>query len=143
MLNSVILMGRLTKNPDLRRTTTGTSVCSFSVAVDNGYGDNKKTDFINCVAWKGTAEFVSKYFTKGQMIALSGRISTRSWDDNGTTRYATEVIAREVEFCGSKAEGQSNANAFDTARSPIPNDNTMSDIDGFVVIDDMDLDLPF
>ena len=140
MLNSVTLMGRLTRNPELKQTGSGTSVCSFSIAVDNGYGDNKKTDFINCVAWKGTAEFVSKYFTKGQMIVLSGRLSTRSWDDNGTTRYVTEVIAREVEFCGSKSEGQSNNNSFDAARSPIPNNNAIPN--GFMEVDD-DLDLPF
>lgn len=131
MLNSVILMGRLTRTPELRQTREGTLVCSFSVAVDNGYGENKKTDFINCVAWKGTAEFVSKYFTKGQMIALSGRLSTRTWDDNGTTRYATEVSVREVEFCGGKTEGQNNAES-----SPLP------DVDGFVPMGDDD-DLPF
>ena len=130
MINSV-LMGRLTRDPELRQTNSGTLVCSFSVAVDNGYGENKKTDFINCVAWKGTAEFVSKYFAKGQMIALSGRLSTRTWDDNGTTRYATEVSVREVEFCGSKAEGQNNADS-----SPLP------DADGFVPMGDDD-DLPF
>lgn len=134
MLNSVVLMGRLTKTPELKQTSSGTPVCSFSVAVDNGYGENKKTDFINCVAWKSTAEFVSKYFTKGQMIALSGRISTRSYDDNGTTRYITEVVAREVEFCGSKAEGQSNATS-----TPVPE---ITPTDDFVVLEP-DSDLPF
>lgn len=118
MINSVVLMGRLTRDPELRQTTSGTPVCSFSVAVDNGYGENKKTDFINCVAWKSTAEFVSKYFTKGQMIALTGRISTRTWDDNGTIRYATEVTVREVSFCGSKTEGQNSSNTFDSPTLP-------------------------
>lgn len=134
MLNSVVLMGRLTKTPELKQTASGTSVCGFSVAVDNGYGENKKTDFISCVAWRSTAEFVSKHFTKGQMIALSGRISTRSYDDNGTTRYTTEVVAREVAFCGSKTEGQSNE-----ISTPVPN---ITPTDDFVVLTDSD-DLPF
>lgn len=131
MINSVVLMGRLTRDPELRETKSSTPVCSFSVAVDNGYGENKKTDFINCVAWKSTAEFISRYFTKGQMIALSGRISTRTWDDNGTTRYATEVSVREVDFCGSKNEGQNNADS-----SPLPSP------DGFAPMGNDD-DLPF
>lgn len=133
MINSVVLMGRLTRNPELKQTDKGTLVCSFSVAVDNGYGENKKTDFINCVAWNKTAEFVSKYFTKGQMIALAGRISTRTWDDNGTTRYATEVSVREVDFCGSKADGQSNT----ADASPLPSP------DGFFSADSFSDDLPF
>jgi single-strand DNA-binding protein len=133
MLNKVILMGRLTREPELKATQSGTSVCSFSVAVDNGYGENKKTSFINCVAWRGQAEFLSKYFTKGQMIALVGRIETRTWDDNGTTRYATEVIVNEVEFCGSKADGQSNT----ADASPLPSP------DGFFSADSFSDDLPF
>ena len=128
MLNSVIIMGRLTRDPILRQTTSGTSVCSISVAVDNGYGDNKKTDFINCVAWKSTAEFVSKYFKKGQMIAISGRLATRSWDDCGTTRYATEVSVREVDFCGGKNDNQAN----ETIPLPSPDEY-------FEVVDDSDL----
>lgn len=131
MLNSVILMGRLTREPELRQTDAGTSVCRFSIAVDNGYGENKKTDFINCVSFNGTAEFVAKYFSKGQMIALSGRISSRSWDDNGTTRYATEVIAREVEFCGGKAEAQTESNT--QGASPLPSP------DGFFTASEDDL----
>ncbi len=80
MINKVILMGRLTKDPELRRTGNQTPVCTFSIAVDNGYGENKHTDFINCVTWNRTAEFVSKYFTKGKMIIVIGRISARSWE---------------------------------------------------------------
>ena len=134
MLNSVILMGRLTRDPELRQTDAGTSVCRFSIAVDNGYGENKKTDFINCVAFKGTAEFVSKYFSKGQMIALSGRLSTRTWDDNGTTRYATEVSVRAVDFCGSKADGQNSGTNNETYdASPLPSP------DGFFQASDDDL----
>lgn len=132
MLNSVILMGRLTRDPELRQTDKGTLVCSFSVAVDNGYGETKKTDFINCVAWRQTAEFISKYFKKGSMIALEGRLSTRTWDDNGTTRYATEVSVREVDFCGGKSEGQNNT----SDASPLP------DADGFAPMGNDD-ELPF
>lgn len=132
MLNNVVLMGRLTRNPELRQTTSGANVCGFSVAVDNGYGENKKTDFINCVAWKSTAEFIAKYFIKGQMIALSGRLSTRTWDDNGTTRYVTEVTAREVEFCGSKSNDE---------QSSIANNDSVN-TDDFVPVPD-DGELPF
>lgn len=110
MINKVILMGRLTKDPELRRTGNQTPVCTFSIAVDNGYGENKQTDFINCVAWNKTAEFVSKYFTKGKMIIVIGRISTRSWEtQDGKRNYATEVIASEVSFGESKAENPSTA----------------------------------
>ena len=134
MLNVVTRMGRLTREPELRSTATGTPVCSFSVAVDNGYGDNKKTDFINCVAWKGQAEFIAKYFAKGQMIALSGRLTTRTWDDNGTTRYATEVTVREVDFCGGKNESQNSGTSNETYdASPLPSP------DGFFTASDDDL----
>ena len=103
MLNKVILMGRLTKNPELRVTNSGKNVTSFTIAVDTGFGEDKKTDFINCVAWNKKAEFVSKYFTKGQMIIVLGRISTRDYEDkNGNKKYITEVIANEVQFGESK-----------------------------------------
>ena len=103
MINKAILMGRLTRDPELRHTGTGTPVCSFSVAVDNGYGENKRTDFINCVAWNKTAEFVTNYFGKGKMIIVDGRIQSRSWEDqNGEKRYATEVIAERVGFGETK-----------------------------------------
>ena len=129
MINKVILMGRLTKDPELRRTGNQTPVCTFSIAVDNGYGENKQTDFINCVAWNKTAEFVSKYFTKGKMIIVIGRISTRSWEtQDGKRNYATEVIASEVSFGESKA-----AQATQTA----PLDEDFEPLD---VIDD---DLPW
>ena len=108
MINKVILMGRLTRDPELRHTNSGASVCSFSVAVDNGYGENRQTDFINCVAWRQTAEFISKYFRKGSMVALEGSIQTRSWDDQeGKKRYATEVIVNQVYFAESKRDSQS------------------------------------
>ena len=103
MINKAILMGRLTRDPELRHTGTGTPVCSFSIAIDNGYGENRQTDFINCVAWNKTAEFVSNYFQKGRMIIVIGRISTRSWEgQDGKKNYVTEVVASEVSFVESK-----------------------------------------
>lgn len=107
-MNKVILMGRLTKEPEIRYTpSNGTAVCQFTVAVDRRFKSEgqPQADFINCVAWRTTAEFVSKYFTKGSRIAIVGQIQTRTWDDNdGKRHYVTEVIADEVEFCESKRQ---------------------------------------
>lgn len=106
MLNKVILMGRFTRDPELRSTPQGVSTCSFSLAVGRNFardGEERKADFINCVAWRQTAEFISKYFKKGNMIALEGSIQTRTWDDqDGKKRYATEVIVSDVYFAESK-----------------------------------------
>ena len=106
MLNKVILMGRFTRDPELRSTPQGVSTCAFSIAVDRNFvraGEDRKADFINCVAWRQTAEFISKYFKKGSMVALEGSIQTRSWDDtDGKKRYATEVIVNQVYFAESK-----------------------------------------
>ena len=105
-INNVMLLGRLTRDPELRHTQSGTSVASFTLAVD---GFNKgDVDFINCVAWRQTGEFVSKYFEKGDQLALTGRISVRNYEDkNGDKRTATEVIAERVSFCGGKkSEGK-------------------------------------
>lgn len=106
MLNKVILMGRLTRDPELRHTTTDKPVVSFTLAVDRGYkkdNDAVNADFINCVAWRSTAEFVSKWFTKGQLVVVSGRLSTRTYKDkDGNTRTVTEVVADEVFFAESK-----------------------------------------
>lgn len=103
MINKAIIMGRLTHEPELRQTGTGHSVCSFSIAVNNGYGENRRTDFINCVAWNKTAEFVRRYFTKGKMIIVIGRITTRAWEGkDGKKCYATDVVADEVSFGESK-----------------------------------------
>ena len=111
MLNKVILMGRFTRDPELRSTPQGISTCAFSVAVDRNFvrpGEERKADFINCVAWRQTAEFISKYFRKGSMVALEGSIQTRSWDDQeGKKRYATEVIVNQVYFAESKRDSQS------------------------------------
>lgn len=110
MLNKVILMGRLTRDPELRSTPQGVSTCSFSLAVDRNFvreGEERKADFINCVAWRQTAEFISKYFKKGNMVALEGSIQTRSWDDqDGKKHYVTEVIVSQVYFAEGKRESE-------------------------------------
>lgn len=105
MLNKCILMGRLTKDPELRHTNSGKAVATFTVAIDNGYGENKTTDFINCVAWEKTAEFIKNWFTKGRMIVLVGRIASRTWEsEDGRKNYVTEVVVNEVSFAGEKKE---------------------------------------
>lgn len=114
-MNKAILVGRLTANPELRATPGGASVCSFSVAVDRRFvrqGEERKADFINCVAWNKTAEFISSYFTKGRFIGIVGSIQTRDWtDQNGNKRYATEVIVDEAYFTESKASAGGANNA--------------------------------
>ena len=142
MLNCVTLIGRLTADPELRTTTTGKSVANFTIAVDRAYskGGNKETDFINIVCWEGTADFVSKYFGKGSMIAIQGSIQTRNYEDkNGNKRTAFEVLAREVSFCGSKNETSSAPTLPPTQMSAAP---TYSAPDDFEEIPD-DEDLPF
>ena len=105
MINKAILMGRLTRDPELRYTGNGTPVCSFNIAINNGTGESQTTDFINCTAWNKTAEFVNKYFTKGRMIIVFGSIRTRSWEgQDGKKNYATEVVANEVSFGESKKD---------------------------------------
>lgn len=108
-LNSVVMIGRLTADTELKTTQTGVSVCSFCLAVENGYGDNKTTSFIDCVTWRKTAEFVSKYFAKGQRLLVQGQLQTRTWKDNeGKNRKTVEVVVGKVDFVDSKkdAEGQ-------------------------------------
>lgn len=148
MINKVILMGRLTRDPELRHTGTGTAVCSFSIAIDNGYGENRQTDFINCVAWNKTAEFVSNYFSKGKMIIVIGRISTRSWEgQDGKRNYATEVVASEVSFGESKRSQESNGSGSYSAPAPqaAPAPQVPQDLadDDFSPLLDTDDDLPF
>ena len=113
MLNHITIMGRLTRDPELRRTGSGVAVASFTLAVDRDFSgrDNgeKEVDFIDCVAWRQTGEFVSKYFTKGQMAVASGRLQIRAWTDkDGNKRRTAEVVADNVYFAGSKPEGNSN-----------------------------------
>ena len=109
MLNHIVIMGRLTRDPELRRTGSGVAVASFTVAVDRDFGGRdggeKETDFIDCVAWRQTGEFVSKYFTKGRMIVVSGRLQVRSWTDkDGNKRRTAEVVADNVYFGDSKRD---------------------------------------
>ncbi|WP_322173425.1 single-stranded DNA-binding protein [Acutalibacter caecimuris] len=118
MLNVAVLMGRLVADPELRHTQSDIAVCSFRVAVDRNFSTRsgeRQTDFIDVVAWRQTAEFVCKYFTKGQMIAVNGSIQTRPWEDKqGNKRTAVEVVAENVSFCGSKREsGGGNAGAYE------------------------------
>ena len=122
MLNCAIIMGRLTADPELRTTASGLSVTSFSVAVDRRFqrqGEEKQTDFINVVAWRQTAEFVSRYFHKGSMIAVQGSIQTRNYEDkNGNKRTAVEIVADNVSFCGEKKKDES------PSEPPVPQDFT-------------------
>ena len=116
MLNHITIMGRLTRDPELRRTGSGIAVASFTVAVDRDFGGRdggeKETDFIDCVAWRQTGEFVSKYFTKGRMIVVSGRLQIKSWNDkDGNKRRSAEVVAENVYFGDSKKE-ESNGNSY-------------------------------
>ena len=114
MLNHITIMGRLTRDPELRRTGSGIAVASFTVAVDRDFGGRdggeKETDFIDCVAWRQTGEFVSKYFTKGSMIVVSGRLQIRSWNDkDGNKRRTAEVVADNVYFGESKRSNEGNS----------------------------------
>ncbi|MCH5192254.1 MAG: single-stranded DNA-binding protein [Oscillospiraceae bacterium] len=130
MLNTAIIMGRLTADPELRTTQSGLSVTSFTVAVDRAYkrGDERQTDFINIVAWRSTADFVSRYFRKGQMIAVQGSIQVRNYEDkNGNKRTAVEIVADSVSFCGNKNDNNS-AGSF----SVLPDDDSQ----GFTADDD-------
>lgn len=123
MLNVVALMGRLVYEPELKTTQNGTNVCSFRIAVDRSFtrqGEERKADFIDVTAWRQTAEFVSKYFQKGSMIAIEGSLQTTSYQDkNGNNRTKVEVVASNVSFCGSKAAERAVVKDFDqqTAKS--------------------------
>ena len=116
MLNRIVLMGRLTRDPELRRTGSGTAVSSFSIAVDRdfkGQGGEKEKDFINIVAWRNTAEFVSKYFTKGRMAVVEGRLQIRDWKDKeGNNRRSAEVVADNVYFGDSKRDGDAVGGSY-------------------------------
>ncbi len=151
MLNQIVLMGRLTRDPELRRTQTGTAVASFTLAVDRDFsgrdGGEKQTDFIDIVAWRNTAEFVSKYFFKGQMAAVSGRLQIRDWTDkDGGKRRSAEVVADNVYFADSKKSREDGGESFsrsDRAPSFQPATAFSSDSSGFSEIDDDDGELPF
>lgn len=110
MLNVAVLMGRLVRDPELKHTPNDVSVTSFTIAVDRSYqkqGEDRQADFIDIVAWRSTADFVCKYFKKGQMIAVNGEIQTRTYTDkDGNKRKAFEIVADKVSFCGSKSDNQ-------------------------------------
>ncbi|MCX7843433.1 MAG: single-stranded DNA-binding protein [Clostridia bacterium] len=138
-MNKVVLMGRLTKDPELRYTSTNnTAVCSFTLAVNRRFsrqGEEKQADFIPVVAWDKTAEFCGKYFQKGQQVAVVGRIQTRTWDDNeGKKHYVTEVVAEEAYFADSKRNDSGQAKPLVSAGA--------EQTDGFYPIDGEE-DLPF
>lgn len=141
MLNKVVIMGRLTKDPELRRTGSGTAVTSFSLACDRDFksqSGDKETDFIEVVAWKNTAEFVSKYFGKGRMAVVDGRLQIRDWTDKaGNRRTTAEVVADNVYFADSK-RSESNDNQKE-------NFNALSGrvSDDFVPISEEDGEIPF
>ena len=127
MLNCVTLMGRLVADPETRTTTTGKSVATFRIAVDRSFvkqGEERQADFITVVCWEGTANFVSRYFSKGSMIAIQGSIQTRNYEDkDGNKRTAFEVLAKEVSFCGGKNETSLGQNQAPTTMSgPVPAD---------------------
>lgn len=151
MLNRITLMGRLTRDPELRRTQSGTAVTSFSLAVDRdfkGQNGEKETDFIDIVAWRSTAEFVSKYFTKGRMAVVEGRLQIRDWTDReGQKRRSAEVIADNVYFGDSKHDGASTPTNNQAASQPpaddFPGYGGGGKEDGFAEIGDEDGELPF
>lgn len=129
-MNNVILMGRLTKDPELKTTQSGLSFCRFTVAVDRYSKDGEdKTDFINCVAWRKTAEFIDNYFSKGQRIALAGSIQTGSYTDkDGRTVYTTDVLVDKAEFCDSKKNSDNDKPAPTRARKPKETEDIALDI---------------
>ena len=117
MLNHIVIMGRLTRDPELRRTGSGIAVASFSVAVDRDFsgkdGGEKETDFIDCVAWRQTGEFISKYFTKGRMIIVDGRLEMRDWTDKeGNKRTSAEIVVANAYFGDSKRDGDNSASSY-------------------------------
>ena len=161
MLNHIVLMGRLTRDPELRRTANGVAVASFTLAVDRDFaaaGAEKETDFIDIVAWRNTAEFVSKYFTKGRMAVVSGRLQIRNWQDKeGNKRRSAEVVADNVYFGDSKrdrADGGSfnQSQGYAQSFNQIPQQqqpayqapqNVSAAPSDFSMLSDDDPDLPF
>ena len=144
MLNHITIMGRLTRDPELRRTASGVAVANFTLAVDRDFAgkDNaeKETDFIDCVAWRSTGEFVSKYFAKGRMAVASGRLQIREWTDkDGNKRRSAEVVADNVYFADSKPAAQPDGNSYGVMQYPAA---PAAPAEDYGVIDDDD-QLPF
>lgn len=142
MLNHIDIMGRLVRDPELRRTQSGTPVASFTIACDRDFsgkdGGEKECDFVDCVAWRNTAEFVSKYFSKGRMAVVSGRLQLRKWTDNqGNKRTNAEIVADAVYFGDSKPQG---GNTQAAAGQPVKAQFADGD---FAMLEDDDSELPF
>ena len=157
MLNVVAIMGRLVADPELRTTPAGHSVCSFRIACDRSYvqqGQERQADFIDIVAWRQQADFVSRYFQKGSMIAIDGRLQTRNYQDkNGNSRTAVEVVANNISFAGSKRQDSQSVPSYEqqttshvqqakAAQNALQPAYTQGSMDDFAVINDDD-DLPF
>mgnify|MGYP006384270457 CR=1 FL=1 len=142
MINNVVLMGRLVATPELRSTGTGVSVASFTIAVERAYakaGEQRQADFIDCVAWRQTAEFITRYFQKGSMIAVTGNIQTRNYEDkNGNKRKAVEVVVDNASFCGSKAESGTTG-GYTAPVAPAPSFASASESDFEEITEDDDL----
>ena len=152
MLNHITIMGRLTRDPELRRTGTGTPVASFTLAVDRDFGGRdggeRETDFIDCVAWRQTGEFVSKYFTKGRMAVVSGRLQIRNWNDkDGNKRRSAEVVADNVYFGDSKRDGDATGATYAAPAAPAfggyAAPAATAPASDFAMLDDDDAQLPF
>ena len=154
MLNRIILMGRLTRDPELRHTQSGTAVASFSLAVDRDFKDKatgeKATDFIDVVAWRQTGEFVSRYFTKGRLAVVEGRLQIRDWTDrDGTKRRSAEVVADNVYFGDSKRDAEASGTYGGgysrpaPAPAPAPDYGMPAADDQFSELADYDGELPF
>ena len=151
MLNHITIMGRLVRDPELRRTGTGVAVASFTLAVDRdfgGQGSERETDFIDCVAWRQTGEFVSKYFTKGRMAVVSGRLQIRNWTDkDGNKRRTAEVVADNVYFGDSKREGEATGATYAAPAAPAfggySAPSATAPASDFAMLSDDDAQLPF
>ena len=148
MLNHITIMGRLTRDPELRRTGSGVAVASFTVAVDRDFGSReggeRETDFIDCVAWRQTGEFVSKYFTKGSMAVVSGRLQIRNWTDKeGNKRRTAEVVADNVYFGESKRQSEGGSYAAPAAPAYGGYSAPSAPASDFAMLDDDDAQLPF
>ena len=150
MLNHITIMGRLTREPELRRTGSGNAVTNFAVAVERDFSTEKETDFFECVAWKATAEFISKYFSKGRMIVIDGHLQNRKWTDkDGKKRQTTEIVAERIYFGDSKKEessgnaqgGYNNQGAYNPAGGGYGGYSAPAS--DFAMLDDDDGQLPF
>lgn len=139
---SVVVVGNLGKDPEIRATGSGKKVASFSVAVDQGFGDNKKTEWVSCLAWEKLAEFAEKYLKKGKTVALSGTLQTSSWDDkaSGQKRYKTEVVARDIQFMDTRSsEGGQRSNTAQPRQQAAPQARAAAPVEDSAFISDDDI----